>query len=521
MKKITKYLTGILLSVLFLFANIDSLSASSASISVSGTSSVVLGNTFSITIKISSGDTLGAWDFTPSYDTGKFKLISGETSVADYGPASSKSYSYTFKAIGTGSGTISVKSYGAYDYDENKMSVSVSSKTVNVITQAQKKATYSNNNYIKEIYIDGHDGLTPSFDKNTTDYKIDVDTNVTKVNIVAITEDSKADLSGDGEHEVSEGENKFTITCTAQNGDDKNYYVIVNVVDPNPIEVTIDGEKYKVVKREAAIQAPDNYEKTTIKIDDQDVPALYNELNKYTLVSLKDTKGNASLFIYDKDNKTYTKYEEIKLSQMKIYPLSLDKTFGEKNPIEKININDALFEAIKLANKDFYIIHARDLETGEDDYYRYDIKTNTMIRYSDDTSSFKKEITEYKKLIMILGAETVIIIFVLICILIARMVKNRRRKKKIKEMKLKALQEEKEKELEKEEKTKVEEEEKITEEKVLEEKTEKLSKTAKLSKTNKINIDNAKTREYKKVDSKKKTSTKNKKKKEELNDEER
>jgi hypothetical protein len=54
--------------------------AASATISVSSsTSKVVVGNTFTVTIKISSSTSLGSWEFTPSYNTKLFKLTSGET----------------------------------------------------------------------------------------------------------------------------------------------------------------------------------------------------------------------------------------------------------------------------------------------------------------------------------------------------------------------------------------------------------------------------------------------------------
>lgn len=443
MKKITKHLIGILISIILLFTNIDSLKASSANISVSSSAStVVIGNTFTVTIKISSSSDLGAWDFTPSYDSSKFKMTSGDASVADYGPTKSKSYTYKFKAIGTGSGTITVKSYGAFDYDENKMSVSVSSKTVKVITQAEQKASYSKNNNLKNLYIEGLE-LSPSFSNDVTEYKAEANPNTTTIKIIADADDSRAEVAGSGDQEVEEGENKFTIRVTAQNGDSKNYTIIVNVVDPNPIEVTIENEKYKVVKREVNLEIPDNYEKTTIKINDQDIPALFSELNKYILVGLKDSKGNISSFVYNKENNTYKKYEEIKLSQMKIYPLSIDKTFSDNDRKEQIIINDITFEAVKTDNNDFYIIHARDLNTGEDDYYKYDKETNTMVRYYDETSSYKKEIVEYKRLIMILSGESVLIIFILICILISNMIKNKKRKKELKEQSLLEAKEEK------------------------------------------------------------------------------
>ena len=510
MKRIIKYLGGIVLSILFLFTNLDTLSASSASISVSSSAStVVLGNTFTVTIKVSSSSKLGTWEFTPSYDSGKFKLVSGDTSVVDYGPTSSKSYTYKFKAVGTGSGSISVKSYSVLDYDTTEeMKVSIGSKTVKVITAAEQKATYSSNNNIKEIYVDHHDGLTPSFSKDITEYKIDVDSNTTSVNIVAITEDSKADLSGDGDHEVSEGENKFTITCIAQNGDTKNYIVVVNVIDPNPVEVTIDGEKYTIVKRESSITAPDNYEKTKITINEIEVPALFSELNEITLVSLRDTKGNQGLYIYDKDNNTYTKYEETKLSQMLVIPLPIDKKFSENDKKENVDINGSEFVGIKL-DKEHYIIHAKDLTTGEDDYYKYDTKTNTMIRYDEnELESYKKEIGEYKKLIMLLGAETVIIIFVLICILISKLIKNKKRKKKIKELKEKALEEERRKELElqKEKELKLEKEREL--ELQNKKRLEQLEKTNKLEKTKELSNTKVKEKNKKKNSTKKKNTKK-------------
>ena len=58
-----------------IFSNITNVNAASASISVTASStSVVVGSTFTITYKISSSSALGSWEFTPSYDTSKFKL---------------------------------------------------------------------------------------------------------------------------------------------------------------------------------------------------------------------------------------------------------------------------------------------------------------------------------------------------------------------------------------------------------------------------------------------------------------
>ena len=45
------------------------------------------------------------------------------------------------------------------------------------------------------------------------------------------------------------GTNAFEIVVKAQNGAEKVYKLTVNVIDENPIEVTIDNKKYTVVRK--------------------------------------------------------------------------------------------------------------------------------------------------------------------------------------------------------------------------------------------------------------------------------
>ena len=432
MKKLFKKLGTIFVSILFLFGNITPLYAASASISVtSSTNKIVVGNTFTVTIKISSSAVLGSWDFTPSYDSSKFKLTSGETSVADVGDGviKSKSYTYKFKAIGTGTGSITVKSAGAIAWDdESKMGLSIGSKSVTVITQAELQASYSKNNNLKGLSVEGLT-LSPEFNKDTTKYTAEADANTNSIRIIANKEDSKAHVSGDGYKDVSEGENKFEITVIAENGSTKVYTVVVNVIDPNPIEVTINGEKYTVVKRESNLEAPETFEKTTITINDQTIPAFYNEINDYTLIGLKNKDGDTSLYIYNKEKNTYSLYSEVKLDQIKIYPLPMDMNIKDYSKTN-IKINDVDFEALRYKNSEYYVIKARDFSNGKDNYFTYDSITNTIIRYTDEnTKPLQEELSLYKKLIIILGAETVFVIFVLISILISRLRNNNKRKK--------------------------------------------------------------------------------------------
>lgn len=482
MKKIFKIFTTLFITTLIIFTSIIKVNAASGKITISSsTSKVVVGNSFTVTVKISSGNSLGAWEFTPSYNTKLFKLTSGETPVVGFvekDGVKSKTYTYKFKAIAKGNGSITVKSAGALTWSKEKINLSVDSKSITVITQADLEASYSKNNNLKSLSISGYK-ISPTFKSSVTEYKVDVNSNTEQVTINASKEDSKASISGTGTHEVSEGENKFNITVTAENGSTKTYTLIVNVIDPNPIKTTIDDKEYTVVKRESTLEAPTGYEKTQIDINEQKIPAFYNEITDFTLVGLKDSEGNIDLFIFDKENKEYKKYDEATLDSFKIYPLQIDKQFDETYKKTNIKINEINFEAMMQTNSNYYIIYAKNLLTGKNHYYKYDKTINSLITFDNDENlePLKQEIEKYKTFIVFLGAETVFVTLILIIILIATLVKKSKKKKLYKELKRKEQERQEEKETIEEETIESEENTSKEEEKEVKSKKKKKSKT--------------------------------------------
>ena len=431
-----KKIACILIGILLMFTNINSLKAASASISVSSSKSTVLvGDTFSVTVRISSGIALGTWEWTIDYDSSKFKKLSGEDPVA-YGDGSMKSASYTyqFKAIASGSGRVGVKSYGALDWaTKSSFSLSVGSRTIKVITQAELEATYSKNNNLSSLSIDGYT-LSPAFNKGVTSYTASGGANVEKINVIATREDSASSVSGAGTRDVSEGENKIDITVTAQNGAVKTYTIVFTVVDNNPIEVTVDNKKLVVVKRASKLVAPSNYEYKEIKIGDQTVPSYYSDINKYYLVGLRDSDSNVKLYIYNDSNKSYTLYSETKFNQSLLQPLIMDKTFDESYIKKSIKINDSTFESYSIPNTTYSIIHARDINTGKDDYYMYDSKTKTVVSYdSKIIQEYKNKSEKYYTIILLLAGETALVFIILIIVLVKKLFKNNRKKRLYKE----------------------------------------------------------------------------------------
>lgn len=443
MKKVLKGLFITLFTLFISLSNIPNLLAASATISVSSSSSkVVVGKTFTVNIKLSSSRALGSWNFTPSYDKNVLKLVSGSSPVVSFGDGSvkSKTYTYTFKAIKSGSSKISVKSYEVLDYKTtDRMSVSVSSKTISVITQSQLEASYSKNNNLKKLSIDNLK-LSPSFNSNTTKYTAQASANTTSINIKATVADSKSKVSGTGKKKVSEGENKFNIVVTAQNGSTKTYTIVVNVIDPSPIEVVLNDVKYTIVKRESSLDKVDDYEYKMIKINNQDVPTLYNKENNITLVGLKNSDGDIKLFIYNETDNSYKEYKDITLSKLRILPLDIDKQINDYRN-ETIEIDEVKVEALNV-NDHIYIIKARNFDTTNEDYYLYDKDNNSIIKYyetEEKPTIINSDVSQYKKIIMVLGIETIVIIIILICILIGKVRKNKRKReylrKKIEEEK--------------------------------------------------------------------------------------
>lgn len=96
---------------------------------------------------------------------------------------------------------------------------------------------YSINNYLKLLEIKGY---SIDFDKNTLEYKIDV-TDVSSLDITAIAEDSRARVVITGNESFKEGENVVTISVTAENGQTRDYKVIVNKVLKSGLEEIKDN----------------------------------------------------------------------------------------------------------------------------------------------------------------------------------------------------------------------------------------------------------------------------------------
>ncbi len=436
MKKIFGF---IIVSVISLFTS-SLVYAATANMSVIAPSSVKVGETFTVKIKVTSSTALGSFDTVISYDTDKLKLVSGAAHNVNYATGSNiktlyNSNTIKFKAIDSGSSTISIKSAVVYSYSESSMTVKKYSDTVKALTQAQIEASYSKDNYLKSLSIEG-EILSPTFNKETTEYTTTLGANAESIKVTAKPNDSESSIKGTGTVQVSEGENKIEIVVTAENGSKKTYTIIATVIDPNPITITdTNNNTLTVVKREGSLTCPNTFTSTTVTIDNQEIPAFHSEFTDYTIVGLKDKSGQIKYYIYDSDKKTYTLYTENLFNASTLYIIESDKEIIGSYKKTDIIINDVTYKGYKVnKNSEFSVIYAVDIETGYKGYYIYDEKTNSVIRYNDEiTPIFNEEIDDYKFIVYVLCAESAILFIILFAMLLRKGNKNKIRRQMLKE----------------------------------------------------------------------------------------
>lgn len=103
------------------------------------------------------------------------------------------------------------------------------------ITSNNQQITKSSNNNLKSLQLD-IEGISPTFNKNTTQYYITIPENTNNINITALPEDAKANIQITGNTNISVGNSQIKILVTAENGNQKQY--LINVTKTNNSELS-------------------------------------------------------------------------------------------------------------------------------------------------------------------------------------------------------------------------------------------------------------------------------------------
>lgn len=433
MKRIKKFFMAMLIGLLFPCI----VNAASGSINIASSSTVVVGNKVTVTVTISSGTKMGSWQMSLNYDKSYLQLTNstardGGTFMIDYAEDPGilkKTYTFTFKTLKSGTTKLSVDGYRAYvSSDLSALSLSANTKQIRIITQAELEASYSKNNNLSALEIEGFT-LTPEFKTDVLEYSVVVPENTKEINIKATVQDKRASVNGIGTQAVNPGANKFSVVVRAQSGAEKTYVINVEVKDENPINVTVNGKNYTVVKIKENLPAASLYTETSININGFEIPAYKNDNTNLVLVGLKDEEGNISLYIYNKDKNEYQEYNEIGVNKITIYPLTSNEEIkGYKK--DTITINGVKVDGYYYTNdSDYVIIYGINVETGDKGFYMYDKKMQSLIKYNDEyIIDLNKKIELYTYIII--GFSGVFILMIIIMIALAKKKYGKQKKQK-------------------------------------------------------------------------------------------
>ena len=433
MKRIKKFFMAMLIGLLFPCI----VNAASGSINIASSSTVVVGNKVTVTVTISSGTKMGSWQMSLNYDKSYLQLTNstardGGTFMIDYAEdpgVLKKTYTFTFKTLKSGTTKLSVDGYRAYvSSDLSALSLSANTKQIRIITQAELEASYSKNNNLSALEVEGFT-LTPEFKTDILEYSVVVPENTKEVNIKATVQDKRASVNGIGTQAVNPGANKFSVVVRAQSGAEKTYVINVEVKDENPINVTVNSKIYTVVKIKENLPAASLYTETTININGFEIPAYKNDNTNLVLVGLKDEEGNISLYIYNKDKNEYQEYNEIGVNKITIYPLTSNEEIkGYKK--DTITINGVKVDGYYYTkDSDYVIIYGINVETGDKGFYMYDKKMQSLIKYNDEyIIDLNKKIELYSYIII--GFSGVFILMIIIMIALAKKKYGKQKKQK-------------------------------------------------------------------------------------------
>ena len=362
---------------------------------------------------------------------GKFTVTSSNSGVLSGGTSGewieNDTKSYKFISKNTGTAKIIINPVDVADLSNNQKYSGSKSITITVNKPREK----SNNNNLKGLSIDNAT-LTPDFNKDTLEYRVELESSVEKININATKEDGYASVDGAGEKEVAEGENRFEIVVTSETGNKKTYTIIANVVDNNPITQEVDGKKLSLVKRSKSLTKPnDDFVESKVTISDTEIPAFYNEKLNLTLVGLKDEDGKIALYIYDQDKNTYSRYQQFQSSNIIIMskvPTAIPVGYVKTS----IKIDDNTYDVYQSAsNKGYSLIYGLNLNTGKTNWYSYHEDEKTIQVYNDKViTELKKDnqekIDTYKKIVIGLGSLSILLLIIILLLLLK---KNKRKSK--------------------------------------------------------------------------------------------
>lgn len=417
MKKIEKRILSFVI-ILLLCINVPVFNSKAADINVSialSASTVNVGDTVTATISV-SGSNISAYTIYVSYSSGILSyssgsgMVSGGGGTATISGTGAGSVSITFTAISSGTASISTYGDDAWSIDAAPLSISHAGVNVTVsspssteapsTTEAPITTTESTTEDTTEATTEEEDDeecllkslsispgtLEPAFSPHTTSYFVQVEEDVTAIDVNAITKYSSSRVNVSGASSISQGGNHITITVTSENGATKNYYiqVMAGKEKGDPV-VTINGKKLDFVLDKDIEEIPEGFKAVDETYEEWDIVAFLSPNKKLLLVCLADENEKRNLYIYDKQKNIFTLYKEHFAGENRYVILAWREDIALPEGCEEaqLRIDGELIQGYKLGG-DFYLLYAMNIE-GDEGIYLYDYKEKTFMRYMQFT----------------------------------------------------------------------------------------------------------------------------------------
>lgn len=377
--------------------------------------SVTVGETFKVTASVSK---VGAWQMYVNV-TGPAQLMSGTTSDPDGstqdGMNGAKSIVSKYKVTGIGDITVSFTG-NATDENVNKEIININKvvvgkEKVDTPTSKPKVNTTSTNKSsnakIKALTVNV-EGLNPSFNKDKTNYKLEVGTDVSKLNMTISLDDNKATYRITGNKDFKDGENIVKIIVTAENKTTKTYKITVTKTTDLRLNTLVLANATLINEFDSDVYEYNlrDIESNINKLDINAIPINSNAIVKIAgNDSLTIGENIIKIVVYDKDEKA-SKVYTLKVNKLEeaIEAISDDAKIIEQNSYaemlkDKIEIYKDKFgvygNAIKL-NATIILLYLLALIEFAQVIYLY--KQLKNIDPSFDKIKIKKKETESKRI---------------------------------------------------------------------------------------------------------------------------
>lgn len=383
----------ILTSIITMFILLIPLNAASFGLT-SSTKNVKPGGTFTINV---GGDCIGRVNLTVSngiLSTNSVWVEMGYTSV-------------TVTAGASGQVTITASPVtGFSDSDANEYNPGSRTIKVNISSTSGSKPIdvkpKSSDNNLSSISITNGE-LSPAFDKNQSEYKVDLKGDVTKITIDAKAVDEKSKIEGLGEKDVHPGNNYFEIIVTAENGDKKTYKINAYVDETPEVYLDYGKEKIGIVRNYEGVQIPEGFTLEELTIDNKIVSVFTKD--KLNIIYGLNENNEKSFYVINKDtNEIINKIIVINISGKMLYVINDDDN--------KVTINE-MEVACKELESNYCILKTINTEEKVIDYL-YEISESGIVKYPSFLNNIKDN--SLKDIIIYILSALLIVNFVAILV---------------------------------------------------------------------------------------------------------